>query len=87
MTVFKRLTSKLLPNAFASEMPATTSRMQTSQLMPAELPKKAAEKDPTSSIEQQERLMLRSATDLPVETQVLSTPANNDNGHRLWKHS
>ncbi len=36
---------------------------------------KAAEKDPT---EQQERSMLRSATDLPAESQTLSAPVNND---------
>ncbi len=44
VTVFKRHTSKLPPNAFASKIPATTSRMPTSQLMPAELSKKATEK-------------------------------------------
>ncbi len=78
VTVSKRLTSKLPPNAFASEVPATTSRLPTSQLSPAELPKKATEKDLTSSTEQQERLNPKSATDLPVGTQILSTLANND---------
>ncbi len=78
MTVFNRLMSKLLPNTFASETSATTSKLQTSQSMLAELPKKATEKDLTPPTEQQERSTLRLATDLPAEPQILPTPANND---------
>ncbi len=77
MTVFNKLMSKLPPNAFASKTSAITSKMQTSQLMPAELLKKATEKDPTPSTEQQERSP-RSATDLPAESQILSASTNND---------
>ncbi len=84
MTVFNRLMSKLPPNAFASVTSATTSKLQTSQSMSTELPKKAAEKDLTPLTEQQERSMPRSATDLPAESQTLSASANNDvaNAHR-----
>ncbi len=84
VNVFKRLSSKLSPNAFASEVPATTSELPTSQLSTAELPNKVTEKNLTSSTEQQERSMPRSAIDLSAESQILSAPANNDvvNAHQ-----
>ncbi len=62
MTVFKRPMSKLPPNALASETSAMTSKLQTSQSMPTELPKNATEKGPTPPTEQQKRLMSRPTT-------------------------
>ncbi len=52
--------------------------MTQEKLSIAELSNKVMEKNSTSSTEQQERSKPISATNLPVGTQILSTPANTD---------
>ncbi len=56
----------------------TTGTDDAEELSTAELPNKVTEKSPISSTEQQERSKPISVTNLPVRTQILSTPANND---------
>ncbi len=66
------LTSKLRSTVSSQNALETTSTLHSSQLMPAEPSKKAAEKHLTPPAEKQEGLMPRKAIDPPAGTQSTS---------------